>query len=296
MVTADSIPAWLKPLYPFTPAVFRTPAGARMSYVDEGPRTDSAIVLVHGNPTWSFYYRNLIRQLSPARRCIAPDHIGMGLSDKPQNHDYSLAGRIADLFALIENLGLKQVDLVVHDWGGAVGFGWAVEHEPMVGKIVILNTAAFPSLRIPWRIALCRLPGWGAWLVRGLNGFAGPALRLAMRRRALTPDERRAYLFPYDCWANRVAIHRFVQDIPLELDHPSRPTIERIARGLPRLALKPKLIGWGGKDFCFNDHFLARWRELYPQAEVEYRAEAGHYVLEDTGPDFTQRICAFLLR
>jgi len=295
MVTAGQLPGWLAPLYPFTPAVWRTPAGARMSYLDEGPRTDSAIILLHGNPTWSFYYRNLVRQLAPERRCIVPDHIGMGLSDKPQRYNYSLAGRIADLSGLIEHLGLKQVDLVVHDWGGAIGFGWAVEHEPRVGKLVILNTAAFPSLRIPWRIAMCRWPGWGAWVVRGANGFASPATHLAMHQRSLTRDERRGYLLPYDSWAHRVAVHRFVQDIPLELDHPSRPTIERIARELPRLALKPKLIGWGGRDFCFHDHFLARWRELFPHAELAYYAEAGHYVLEDAGPELTDRICGFLL-
>jgi pimeloyl-ACP methyl ester carboxylesterase len=295
MVTAAQIPEWLRPLYPFTPSVYRTASGAKLSYLDEGPREEHAILLLHGNPTWSFYYRNLIRELFPHRRCIVPDHIGMGLSDKPEKYDYTLAGRIADVSGLIEHLGLRQVDLVVHDWGGAIGFGWAVEHEPRVGKLVILNTAAFPSLRVPWRIAMCRWPGWGAWVVRGMNGFAAPATHLAMHRRELTRDERRAYLLPYDSWAHRVAVHQFVRDIPLELDHRSRPAIERIARELPRLALKPKLIGWGGKDFCFHDHFLARWRELYPQAEVAYYPEAGHYVLEDAGPVLTHRIRDFLL-
>jgi len=289
------VPPWLKPLYPFAPHSYLTARGARMSYLDEGPRESNAIVLLHGNPTWSFYYRNLVRALMPHRRCIVPDHIGMGLSEKPENYDYRLATRIADLGGLIDSLGLQQVDLVVHDWGGAIGFGWAVEHEPRIGRIVILNTAAFPSLRIPWRIEMCRWPGWGALVVRGANGFAGPATHMAMHRRSLTRLERRGYLLPYDSWAHRVAVHRFVQDIPLELDHPSRPTIERIARELPRLALKPKLIGWGGKDFCFHDHFLTQWKEVYPQAEVAYYAEAGHYVLEDAGPELLARIQGFLL-
>lgn len=289
------LPDWLAAQYPFRPRRLRLGGGAAMSYVDEGPRVPRAVVLLHGNPTWSFYYRRLIAGLSPAVRCIAPDHIGMGLSDKPQDYDYSLAGRIADVGRLIDSLGLEQVDLVLHDWGGAIGMGWAVQHEPQVGRIALVNTAAFPSLRVPARIAVCRWPGVGEWLVRGANGFARAAVHMAMRERALSAEERRAYLFPYDSWASRIGIHRFVQDIPLELDHPSRPTIERIARELPRLALKPKWIGWAGRDFCFHGHFLARWRELYPHAAVQLFPRAGHYVLEDAGEAVLAPLRSFLL-
>jgi cis-3-alkyl-4-acyloxetan-2-one decarboxylase len=295
MVTPPSIPPWLARLYPFTPRRLVTPSGAGMSYLDEGPQSEEAVLFLHGNPTWSFYFRDLVRELSPHIRCIAPDHIGMGLSDKPAGYDYRLATRIADVEALVANLGLKRVHLVVHDWGGAIGFGWAVKHVEATGRLVILNTAAFPSLRVPKRIALCRLPIVGEGLVRGLNGFAGPATRMAMHARRLTPDERRGYLFPYDSWAHRVAVYRFVRDIPLELDHPSRPTIEEIARELPRLLLQPKLIVWGGRDFCFDRHFLARWRELFPHAAVDLRPDAGHYVLEDAGAGVRERIREFLL-
>ena len=129
-----------------------------MSYVDEGPRANEAVLMLHGNPTWSFFYRDLIRDLSPSIRCIAPDHIGMGLSDKPESYDYTLARRIADIEALVLSLGLKRVHLVVHDWGGAIGFGFASRRPEWIGRIVILNTAAFVSDKIPWRISLCRLP------------------------------------------------------------------------------------------------------------------------------------------
>ena len=294
MVTGPELPPWLAAQYGFVPKVHRTAGGAAMSSVDEGPSSRHAVVLLHGNPTWSFYYRRLIRELAPHHRCIAPDHVGMGLSDKPEDYDYSLANRIADVGGLIDALELDTVDLVVHDWGGAIGCGWAVRHEPRVGRIVLLNTAAFPSLRIPWRIAVCRWPVFGAFLVRGLNGFARPATKLAMHDRELSREERRAYLHPYGSWRTRVGVHQFVRDIPMELEHPSRPTLEGIARELPRLVQKRKLIAWGGKDFCFNDHFLSRWRALFPHAELEYYPTAGHYVLEDAGPALIARIRDFL--
>src|SRR5665213_3145385 len=240
-----------------------------MSYLDEGPRGDEAVLFLHGNPTWSFYYRDLVRELAPAMRCVAPDHVGMGLSEKPADYDYRLSVRIDDIEALVATLGLRRVHLVVHDWGGAIGFGWAARRPDRVGKIAILNTAAFPSGKIPARIRLCRIPILGEFLVRGLNAFAGPATRMAMRRRSLTPDEKRGYLFPYDSWANRIGVHRFVRDIPLGRKHSSRGTLEDIERALPQFKSHPVLILWGAKDFCFDDYFLFQWRGLFPRAGCE---------------------------
>ena len=195
-----SIPDWLRPLYPFTPQSFTTPGGARLSFLDEGgvPATDGtrpseAVLMLHGNPTWSFYYRDLVKTLAPRLRCIVPDHVGMGLSEKPENYAYTLAQRIDDVAALIDRLGITRVHLVVHDWGGAIGFGLAARRPGLVGRIVILNTAAFPSERIPARIALCRTRFPGTALVRGLNGFAGPAVWMSMHRRRLSPLEKRGW-------------------------------------------------------------------------------------------------------
>ncbi|HWL15810.1 MAG TPA: alpha/beta fold hydrolase, partial [Opitutus sp.] len=280
-MSAPTIPAWLAPLYPFSPHTFTTAGGARMSFLDEGPRTDSAVLMLHGNPTWSFYYRDLVRALAPTRRCIVPDHIGMGLSEKPENYDYSLATRIADVETLIDRLGIKHIDLVVHDWGGAIGCGVAGRRPEQVGRIVILNTAAFVSPDLPARIALCKAPLVGPLLVRGANGFAWPATWMAMHRRRLTTDEKRGYLLPYDSWAHRVAVSAFVQDIPMDASHRSWSTLTAVEANLARLRDKPVTIEWGGRDFCFNDRFLARWRELLPQAAVHRIADAGHYVLDD---------------
>lgn len=252
--------------------------------------------MLHGNPTWSFFYRDLVRDLSGAIRCIAPDHVGMGLSAKPGAYDYRLATRIADIEALADHLGLRRIHLVLHDWGGAIGFGLAARRPERVGRIVILNTAAFPCDRIPGRIALCRVPLLGELLVRGMNGFAEPATWMAMASRRLTWEERRGYLYPYPSWASRIGIHRFIRDIPLEPSHPSRGLLGEIAGALPRLADNEKLVLWGGRDFCFDDAFLSRWREIYPGARFERLERAGHYVLEDAGAGARATIRDFLIK
>jgi cis-3-alkyl-4-acyloxetan-2-one decarboxylase len=291
---AAGVPAWLARLYPFSPKSIRTPGGARMSYLDEGPRGDEAVLMLHGNPTWSFYYRDLVRKLSKGIRCVAPDHVGMGLSEKPAGYAYTLVSRIADIESLVSELGLRKIHLVVHDWGGAIGFGVAARNPGRVGRIVIQNTAAFPSDRIPARIALCRTPFLGAFIVRGLNGFAEPATWMAMASRRLTWEERKGYLHPYGGWADRIGVHRFVRDIPLEPSHPSRPALEEVARGLPGLAAHEKMILWGTRDFCFDETFLSRWREIYPDARVDRLERAGHYVLEDSGIEGLAKIADFL--
>lgn len=288
------VPGWLADEYPFAPKRFTTPAGARMSYLDEGPRGHEAVLMLHGNPTWSFYYRHVVRTLAPTLRCIVPDHVGMGLSDKPQTYDYHLAARIADIEALIAHLGLKRVHLIVHDWGGAIGFGFAGRHPEMINRIVILNTAAFASERIPLRISLCKLPILGPLVVRGANGFAAPATWMAMHARRLTPIERRGYLCPYDSWANRIAVSAFVQDIPLRPSHPSWATLRAVEERLPQFRDRPAIVIWGGRDFCFNDHFLARWRGILPEAAVHRIADAGHYVVEDAREQVVPTITDFL--
>ena len=294
MVATIQIPAWLAGEYPFAPKSLVTASGARMSYVDEGPRRDEAVLMVHGNPTWSFYYRKLVAALAPTMRCIAPDHIGMGLSEKPEDYDYTLATRIADVEALVASLKLSRVHLVVHDWGGAIGFGFAARHPGLIGRVTVLNTAAFASTRIPARIALCKAPLIGPLLVRGLNGFAWPATWMSMQRRALTKNERAGLLFPYNSWANRVAVSAFVRDIPLDAAHRSWAALAEVEQGLRHFRDRPAMIVWGGRDFCFNDSFLARWREVLPQAAVHRLADAGHYVLEDARDEVVPRVAAFL--
>lgn len=267
--------------YPFTPKTLAI-NGHRLSYLDEGQ--GPVIVMLHGNPTWSFYYRHLVMALRGEFRIIVPDHMGCGLSDKPQDYPYTLATHIENLTVLIAHLELEELSLMVHDWGGAIGMGFAGRHPEMIRALVITNTAAFTSTRIPWQIRLCRLPWLGACLVRGLNGFARPALAMAVTRK-LSSAAAHGYLLPYDSWQHRVAVHAFVRDIPLTASHPSWPTLVEVETNLPKLQNKPLLILWGGQDFCFNDWFYEEWLRRFPKAQHHYFAEAGHYLLEDAGEE-----------
>ena len=266
--------------YPFTPRRLGVDGGV-MSYVDEG--TGPVVLCLHGNPTWSFYWRRLIRDLSGSHRVVAPDHIGCGLSDKPQDWPYRLEGHIANIEKLVETLDLRDITLVVHDWGGAIGSGFAVRHPDRIKALVVTNTGAWPSARIPMRINMCRIPGIGAVAVRGFNGFAGAAVFMATER-GLTPAARAGLLAPYGSWADRIATLRFVEDIPMQADHPSRATLQAVADGLVTLRGKPMKLVWGMKDWCFTPAFLAEWIERFPDADVRRLDDVGHYVMEDA-PD-----------
>jgi len=276
--TSHVLPDFLRQLYPFESHWMETDAG-RVHYVDEGAG-EQTVLFVHGNPTWSFFYRNLILGLRNKFRCIAIDHLGMGLSDKPQDFSYRLSDRIDHLDTLIQKLGLKQFHLVVHDWGGAIGTGAALRHLDKLGRIQIMNTAAFRSERMPWQIGLCRLPVLGEAYVRGLNGFAGPATFMAPAKK-LSSAVKAGYLWPHGNWADRVAVARFVQDIPMNDCHPSYATLVSIEEQLPKLADKPMQLIWGMKDFCFNESFLREWQRRFPQAKTTELSGAGHYLLED---------------
>ncbi len=267
----------VSPAYPFEPHSIKL-GNNSLSYVDEG-RGD-AVVMLHGNPTWSYYYRNLAKLLKNSYRVIVPDHLGCGLSDKPQDYSYHLEDHINNLETLLDSLDVKKISLIVHDWGGAIGMGYAVRHPSRIKSLVILNTAAFLSPKIPWRIKICRTPLLGPLLVRGLNGFAGPARFMAVTK-PMSEEVARGFLAPYDCWHNRVAVCRFVQDIPLSPKDHSWHTLKQIEQGLDQFKKNPMLILWGGKDFCFNDHFYKTWLEKFPEARTKYFPEAGHYVLED---------------
>ncbi len=267
------------PEYPFQ-SHFHTIGTHRLHYVDEGQ--GPVIVMVHGNPTWSFYYRRLIALLSRENRVIAIDHLGCGLSDKPQDYNYCLQNHIDNLSSLVHHLDIESFSLVVHDWGGAIGMGVAGEDPGAVEKMMVLNTAAFRSQRIPFRISVCRWPLIGELLVRGLNGFAGPAVSMAVTRK-MEREVAASYLAPYDSWKNRVAVAAFVKDIPLSETDPSYQALVNVEQGLEKLQERrvPMMICWGGKDFCFNKHFYDEWCRRFPEAEAHYFSSSGHYVLED---------------
>lgn len=280
--------------YPFASHYLAQPAG-RMHYVDEG--RGEPILMVHGNPSWSFLYRQVIQSLRPLFRCVAPDHIGCGLSDKPQNFSYRLKDHIDHLENLMTTLDLQNITLMVHDWGGAIGMGAALRQPDRIKRIIAMNTAAFPSTRIPFRIAVCRWPILGPLAVRGGNLFARAALRMAVANPDhMSPTIAQGFLHPYNSWANRVAIQRFVEDIPIPDEHPTYPLIKQIGEGLRRFADRPVMLAWGLQDFCFSAHFLTEWKTRFPEAEVHAYSDAGHYLLEEKAEVLVPLMRNFILR
>lgn len=275
--------------------------GIALHYLDEGPRSAPPVLMLHGNPTWSFYYRNLVLRLREHYRCIVPDHVGCGLSDKPDDsaYGYTLERRIKDLDTLLGHLALDQpLSLVVHDWGGMIGFGWAVRQPEAIARMVVLNTAAFhlpAGKRFPLALWFAGRTRLGALLVRGMNAFSGVAARVAFKR-PVSREVRHGYTGPYDSWANRIATLRFVQDIPLREGDPGYAIVTETASRLPLLAGKPALLAWGERDFVFDAVFLREWRRRLPDAEVALYPDCGHYVLEDAGADLLERIASFLDR
>ncbi len=286
-----------KELYPFD-SNWLDLDGVRYHYLDEGPRGAPAIIMLHGNPTWSFYYRTLIPTLSQTHRVIVPDHIGCGLSDKPQDYPYTLDQHIKNFKSLVEHLNLENFTLVVHDWGGVIGMGYAIDYHEKIDRFVVFNTAAFYLKKLTVLIRMCRSNLFGGSVVRGLNAFARLATFMAMTdHKRMTRQVKAGYLAPYNNWQNRIAIHRFVQDIPWEADHPTRNTFMRIDRELQRLHNHPMLIVWGADDFVFTENeFFAEWQRRFPEAETHVLKNAGHYVVEDAHERILPLVTDFLER
>jgi haloalkane dehalogenase len=294
------------PGYPFTPQRFTRADGLSMNYLDEGVRDGEALLMLHGNPSWSWYWRHLVVGLADRMRCIAPDWIGMGGSDKPgdDRYRYTLASRIDELEQLYQHLvrerGLPAtgLTLAVHDWGGMIGLAWAVRHPGRIARLIVTNTAGFPNprgQRLPWALKLGRDSALGALLIRGFNAFAGGATRLATVR-PLSAEVRHAYTAPYDSWAHRIATLRFVQDIPLGPGDAAWSIVEETGRQLHRLEGKPMLLAWGLRDFVFDRAFYDEFVRRFPRAAAHAFEDAGHYVLEDAHERIVPLAREFLAR
>jgi len=279
-------------LYPFA-SHFTDLDGLRYHYVDEG--AGPPLLMLHGNPTWSFYWRNLVLALRDRYRAIALDHIGCGLSDQPQHYRYTLDQHVENVVRLLHALDLQNVTLVAHDWGGAIGLAAALREPQRIARMVLFNTGAFPPPYVPLRIRVCRTPLLGTFAVRGLNAFARAALTMAVEKpERMTPPVRAGLLAPYSNWQRRIAIDRFVRDIPLTQRHPTWQTLADVEAGLPTLADRPVQLIWGMRDWCFTPVCLERFRNIFPHAEVHEIADAGHYVVEDAHERIVPLMEAFL--
>jgi pimeloyl-ACP methyl ester carboxylesterase len=289
-----SLPPAVRELYPFQGRDLVLSSGLRMHYLDEG--AGETLLMLHGNPTWSFYYRDLVKSLRGEFRCVVPDHIGCGLSDKPQDWPYRIEDHVANVVELVEALDLRDVTLVVHDWGGAIGYASALRLRERFKRFVVFNSAAF-FLPLPRALTALRLPLFGPLVIRGLNGFQRVGFRVAVghreRFRGAVLD---GYMAPYDTWANRIAILRFVQAIPIEPDHPTRALLAELERGLPDLKDSPHLVVWGMRDWVFHPGYLEGWKERFPDAEVHAFDDASHWVVEEAGERALPLLRDFLSR
>ena len=285
-------------LYPFAGSRLDLD-GLSLHYLDEG--SGEPVIMLHGNPTWSFFYRNLVLGLREQYRTIVPDHMGCGLSDKPgdERYEYSLARRVEDLESLLAHLRIEgRVTLVLHDWGGMIGMAWAARHPERVARLVLLNTAAFhlPSTRrLPPSLWMCRNTKLDDFLIRRSGLFCRLVTRWGCCRPM--PDRvRDGYLSPHNSGERRLAHLRFVQDIPLQPGDRSYARVSEVQERLPSFRQTPTLILWGEKDFVFDRHFLAVWQQTLPEAEVHRFPNAGHLVLEDAGDEILPLIRQFLAR
>ncbi|MGE0084848.1 MAG: alpha/beta fold hydrolase [Desulfococcaceae bacterium] len=287
----------IRHLYPFR-SCFLNIRGLNYHYADEG--WGEPIVMIHGNPTWSFYFRQMIRELSPAYRVIAPDHMGCGLSDKPDSHEYDfrLQSRVEDLEYLLDHLGIKEkITLMVHDWGGMIGMVYALRYPERIARLIVTNTAAFfppGKKKLPLRLWLIRniLP-FAVPAVLGLNLFARAALYMAPGRQ-LAPEIKQGLIAPYSNPRNRLATLKFVQDIPMRPGDPSYDLVRQTDKNLASLAHVPMLICWGGQDFVFDADYFAEWTRRFPYAETHFFPDAGHYILEDKAEELAFLVKDFL--
>lgn len=284
--------------YPFAPHYLNV-NGHLLHYLDEG--TGSPVLMVHGNPTWSFYFRHLVNHLSKEFRTLVPDHMGCGFSDKPDPkvYDYTLGSRVADLDAFVAHTVPEgKLDLIVHDWGGMIGLAWALDHPDRVNRLVITNTSGFllpETKRFPWILWAVKYLNWLAVpAVLGLNLFSVGALYLGACTR-LPAVVKKGLTAPYNSRKNRIATLKFVQDIPLNPTDKSWKIVHHVDQRLRNLSPDQVLFLWGAKDFVFDTCFLDEFLVRLPGAQSHVFSDAGHYLFEDKPEETADRIHRFLV-
>lgn len=277
--------------YPFESNYLELDMGS-MHYIDEG--IGSPIVMVHGNPTWSFLYRSMIKGLSKGRRCIAMDHIGFGLSDKPYEWSYLPQDHAKNLHSLIDNLNLKDLTLVVQDWGGPIGLSYALERPENVKTLIIMNTWMWSVHDDPHYVRFSNFMGGsvGRFLIRHMNFFVKFVMKKATADLTkLSKPVHDHYVQPLKrpndrkgCWI-----------MPGQITHAS-DWLDELWSKREIIRNKPALLLWGMKDIAFREKELDRWKDLFPENE-EFRFEnVGHFVQEEKRGELCPIIEDFLAR
>ena len=287
-------PAWVSDeMFPFESRFFNTPSGQSMHYVDEG--AGEPVVFVHGNPSWSFEFRHLIRELRPGFRCIAPDHVGFGLSSRSERRENQTPEAHAGAFAaLLEHLGLRDVTLFLTDWGGPIGLDFARNHPDRVKRIVIANTWCWPVDReLHFKMFSFIMSSWlGRYLIKRRNVFVNRVMPKAVGRKGVltpavmehyrnaqpTPEARSASAALPGAGIGATDWLRSIWD--------DRATFRE----------KPALVLWGLKDIAFRKKELDRWRSELPNAEAHEFADCGHFLAEEAPSEIAPLLRAFMAR
>lgn len=283
--------------FPFT-ARYHTGPHCRIHYIDEGK--GEPVVMLHGDPTWGYLWRHLVSALSPSWRCVVPDHMGMGKSDVPMRpYPYRLEHHIANVESLVLHLDLKEVTLVVHDWGGPVGLGVAARCSSRIKRLVLMNTWAFapwPGGALPRLLQTIRSDR-GEKFVLERNGYLEPALRgTTHRRERLTETVMGAYRAPFPSPASRAALLCWSRDIPVSPEDPSFGEMKRVEERLSQFADTPTLLVWGMLDPVLTEDVLRRWQRVLPNAETHELLHASHFLQEDEPDTISGIVRAFLSR
>jgi haloalkane dehalogenase len=246
-------------------------------YVDEG--TGPAVLLLHGNPTWSYIYREIIEGLRTECRLIAPDYPGFGMSKAPSSYGFTPKEHSRVVSELVENLKLHDLVLVVQDWGGPIGMSYAVEHRENIRGMVIMNTWAWPASNLQKLFSLV-MGGWpvGYWLQTRRNYFAKAMLPDGIHHKEkVTPTLRRAYVDPFPTPSSRKPTWIFPRQI-----RKARPWLAQVESQLPVLSEVPTQILWGKQDVPgFPLSEMERWQRYLRKTETEVLDDAGHSVQED---------------
>jgi acyl-CoA synthetase (AMP-forming)/AMP-acid ligase II/pimeloyl-ACP methyl ester carboxylesterase len=266
-------------LYPFE-SHFIEIDGVRLHYLDEGVKDGPVVLLLHGNPTWSFYFRELIISLKKHYRVIAPDHIGCGLSDHPRDKHYRAIDRVSHVEQLLAELKIDKFSLVVHDWGGPIGTYLATKNSERISNLVFLNTTLYETESLPLIIKRAAHPLIGKVLTKYTRNFIEVTTRLGVAR-ALPANVKAGYFYPYRSIGDRTAIWDFVADIPFNDAHPTYSAMRDLKNGIAKLSNIPSLIIWGLQDPCFHQTMLAHVIENFPKSKVIEIPKASHLVLED---------------
>jgi cis-3-alkyl-4-acyloxetan-2-one decarboxylase len=266
----------------------------RLHYVDEGPHDAPPILMLHGNPTWSYMYRRPIELLSASgHRCVAFDHMGFGRSGKPpEPRRYILSNHVMNAVALLDQLDLRDVTLVMHDWGGPIGLGATLERRDRIRALVVMNSWAWelPSF-LPGFLRQFRTEGLGEILALGGN-LAVEAIPGGMARRDPDPLMMEAYRAPFPDYWSRIGTLAFVRDVPLTESDVSAPLMGQIHDSLASLELPLQLV-WGMRDRVFVPAFIQEWLALFPGSPVQ-ELDASHYLVEDRPDEVAEAIDRFV--